>query len=70
MSLAPVTAVFSEIIEWITGAMEAVLAVFYTAGTDGGEGSLTFLGILAVSALAISIFFLILGVIQSFLRFR
>lgn len=70
MTLAPITTVFSEIIEWITGAMESVLGVFYTAGVDGGEGSLTFLGMLAVAALAISVFFLILGVIQSFLRFR
>lgn len=64
MTLAPITTVFSEIITWIISSMEAVLAVFYA------DGALTFLGLVSVASLAISIFFLILGVIQGFLRFR
>lgn len=64
MTLAPITAVFSEIITWIVSALESVLAVFYA------DGALTFLGMLGVAGLAISVFFLIMGVIQNFLHFR
>lgn len=64
MTLAPITTVFSEIITWIVDAMSDVLAIFYA------DNSLTFLGVLAVAGLAISVFFLIMGVIQNFLHFR
>lgn len=70
MTLAPITTVFSEIITWIVDAMSDVLAIFYTSGGTSGSGSLTFLGVLAVAGLAISVFFLIMGVIQNFLHFR
>lgn len=64
MTLAPITSVFSEVITWIVSALESVLAVFYA------DGALTFLGLLGVAGLAISVFFLIMGVIQNFLHFR
>lgn len=64
MTLAPITSVFSEVITWIVSAIEDVIAVFYASG------SLTFLGMLGVAGLAISVFFLIMGVIQNFLHFR
>lgn len=64
MTLAPITSVFSEVITWIVSALESVLAVFYA------DGALTFLGMLGVAGLAISVFFLIMGVIQNFLHFR
>lgn len=64
MTLAPITSVFSEVITWIVSALDSVLAVFYA------DGALTFLGMLAVAGLAISVFFLIMGVIQNFLHFR
>ena len=70
MNLTPITSVFNEMIEWITSAMSAVLDIFYTSGSSGGAGSLTFLGMLAVAGLAVSVFFLILGVISNFLHFR
>lgn len=58
------TAVFDAVMTWMTGAITSVIAVFWT-GT-----SLTFLGVLAVVALAISVFFLLLGLIQNFLHLR
>lgn len=64
MTLAPITSVFSEIITWIVDAMSDVLSIFYA------DNALTFLGVLAVAGLAISVFFLIMGVIQNFLHFR
>ena len=64
------------------GILEAILAVFTSVGTwlqtavtnlipmFWAEGSLTFMGVLAVSGLAFSVIFLILSVIQRFLHFR
>lgn len=65
-----ITTVWTEVMNWITEALTSVQDVFYTAGIDGGTGSLTFLGILAVIGVAIGIAFLVIGVIQNFLRLR
>lgn len=62
--IVAMTAVFDAIFTWILGALQAVLAIFWT-----GE-ALTFLGVLALIALGISIFFLLVGVIQNFLHLR
>lgn len=62
--ITAMTAVFSAIFEWILGAITTVLAIFWT-----GE-QLTFLGVLALVALGISIFFLLVGLIQNFLHLR
>ena len=56
--------VFTSVGTWIAGAVEQVTPMFYA------EGALTFLGVLAVAGLAISVVFLIIGVIQNFLHFR
>lgn len=58
------TAVFDVIFTWLLSAIQAVVAIFWT-----GE-ALTFLGVLALIALGISIFFLLVGVIQNFLHLR
>lgn len=62
--ISAITAVFTAIFEWILSAITAVIPVFWS-----GEG-LTFLGVLALIALGISIFFLVMGLIQNFLHFR
>lgn len=54
--IGALTAVFDAIMTWIISAIEAVVQVFWVA-----ETGLTFLGVLALVALGISIFFLILG---------
>ena len=63
------------------GILEAILAVFTSVGTwlqtavtnlipmFWAEGSLTFLGVLAVAGLAFSVIFLVMGIIQRFLHF-
>lgn len=56
--------VFNSIANWFATVMPTVLEIFYA------EGSLTILGALAVAGLAISVIFLIMGVIQNFLHFR
>lgn len=63
--LTSVLAVFMAVAEWIGSAFTALIPIFYVAGTG-----LTFLGVLAVAALAFSIVFLIIGIIQRFLHFR
>lgn len=62
--IAAITAVFSAVMDWVIEAISSVVAVFWT-----GE-ALTFLGVLALVALAISIFFLLMGLIQNFLHLR
>ena len=61
-----VTNVFAGIGEWITNFLPTIMAIFY----DTEANALTFLGVLAICGLAISIFFLLMGVIQNFLHFR
>lgn len=57
--------VFTAVGEWIVGAVQALIPMFYSA-----ESGLTFMGVLAVAGLAFSVVFLILGIIQNFLHFR
>lgn len=59
------TEVFTSIMTWIITAIQSVIGVFWT--TDSG---LTFLGVLALVALGVSIFFLLMGLIQNFLHLR
>lgn len=59
------TDIFSAVFDWISTALLSLVDVFYVA-----ETGFTFLGVLALVALGISVFFLIIGVIQNFLHLR
>lgn len=63
--ITAVTGVFSAIGEWFVTFIPSVIEIFYVA-----ETGLTLLGVLAVCGLAVSIFFLVMGLISNFLRFR
>lgn len=63
--LDQVLEVFTRVGEWIAGAVTQLIPMFYTA-----DEGLSFLGVLAVVALAFSVVFLIMGIIQNFLHFR
>lgn len=65
--ISAITAVFTAVFTWIKTAILSVIEVFYTTGDQGG---LTFLGVLSLIALSLSIFFLIMGLIQNFLHLR
>lgn len=65
-----ITDVFSKMGAWLIDFINQVIALFWTPASGEQAGSLTFLGVLAVIALAISVFFLIVGLIQNFLHFR
>lgn len=61
--LESIFAVFAAVGEWFVDAVTALIPMFYA------EGALTFLGVLAVAGLAISVVFLLLNIIQNFLHF-
>lgn len=63
--LDSIISVFEAMAGWLGDAVSAMTPMFYDASTG-----LTFLGVLAVAGLAISVAFLILGVISNFLHFR
>lgn len=63
--ITAITDVFTAIFAWIMEAVQTVVGVFWAS-----EGGLTFLGVLALIALGISVFFLVMGLIQNFLHFR
>lgn len=63
--LTAILAVFLAVAEWIGSAVTAITPMFWVAGTG-----LTFLGTLAVAGLAFAVAFLIIGLIQNFMRFR
>lgn len=59
-----ITGVWTDIMEWVTTSLSSVQTVFYA------ENQLTFLGVLAVITVAIGIVFLLIGVVQRFLKLR
>lgn len=65
-----VTGVFSAIGDWFVNFIPTLLALFWTPAAEGTGGQLTILGVLAICGLAISVFFLVMGLIQNFLHFR
>ena len=64
--LTAITDVFDEIGTWIQSSVTSMTSLFYNAA----DSSLTFLGVLAVTGLAFSVVFLIIGIIQNFLHLR
>ena len=64
--LAEVFSVFTQTASWFTTSVPSVVELFW----DSELKALTFLGVLSVAGLSISVFFLLLGVIQNFLHFR
>lgn len=59
-----VLAVFTAVGNWIADAVLSFVPMFYVP-----ETGLTFLGVLAVAGLAFSVVFLMIGIIQKFLKF-
>ena len=68
--ITAMTGVFDAVFNWIMSAINAVIPIFWTSGSGDSAGQLTFLGILAIVGLAISIFFLLVRLIQNFLHLR
>ena len=69
--ITAMTAVFTAIFTWLQTAITSIIPIFYTAPTGSDTaGELTFLGVLSLVALGVSIFFLLMGLIQNFLHLR
>ena len=62
--IGAITETWTAVMTWITTALSSVQTVFYA------ENQLTFLGVLAVISVAIGIAFLVIGVVQNFLKLR
>lgn len=65
-----ITNVFEAVGSWLVKFITQLIPIFYDTTANEGAGGLTFLGVLAVIGLAISVFFLVMGVIQNFLHLR
>lgn len=63
--LESVLDVFESISTWMVTAFQSITPMFYAT-----ETGLTFLGVLAVAGLAISVILMIIGIVQGFLHFR
>lgn len=63
--LSAILEVFTSVATWITTSVHNVIPMFYEA-----ETGLTFLGVLAVAGLAMSVAFLLIGIVQRFLKFQ
>ena len=64
--IGAITDVWDSILEWITGSMSSIQNVFY----DSSEAELTFLGVLAVTGVAIGICLLVFNKVRDFLSLR
>lgn len=62
--VSAITGVFTEIGEWFVNIVIAMLDIFYV------EGSLTFIGTLAVMGLGIAVILMVLAMIRSYIRFQ
>lgn len=62
--IGAITEVWTSIMTWITTSLSSVQVLFYA------EDKLTFLGTLAVVSVGIGVVFLLVGVIQNFLKLR
>ncbi len=65
-----ITGVFEAIGSWIITFLNSLIPLFWTEGTGDKAGSLTFFGVLAVIGLAISVFFLLMRVVENFIHLR
>lgn len=69
--LSAILAVFTDVGTWFSTAFDKIIPIFWKAGEGASStGSLTFMGVLAVAGLAFSVVFLLIGIVQRFLKFK
>lgn len=68
--LSAILQVFTSVGQWFGTAFNQLIPIFWTAGEGSTSGSLTFMGVLAVAGLAFSVVFLLIGIVQRFLKFQ
>lgn len=57
----------SSVVSWIVSLFQGLAAIFYTPGTGGEAGSLTFIGVFAIIALTVSVAFVVIKWLSSFI---
>lgn len=70
MSFSVFSDVWNGITTYIVSLFSSLSSIFFTPGTGGATGSLTFVGILAVIGLGISLAFGIVGRIQALMKLK
>lgn len=65
-----ITGVFEAIGSWIVTFLQSLIPLFWVEAAGETAGHLTFFGILAVIGLAISVFFLLMRVVENFIHLR
>ena len=68
--ITEITKVFGAIGDWIITLLNNLVPLFWTEGVGDKPGSLTFFGILAMIGLAVSVFFLLMRVVENFIHLR
>ena len=63
--VSQITGVFDTVGAWLVSAVQGMVPLFY----DSADG-LTLLGTLSIIGLSVSLSFLLIGVVQKWLRFR
>lgn len=61
-----ISVIWTSLFTWMITALNSIVDLFW----DAANNDLTFFGVLAIVAVGISIFFLLVRVIQNFLHFR
>lgn len=68
--IAQFVSVWTELGAFLVSLFPQLISLFWTAGTDGSGGSLTFVGVMAVIMAGIGVFLLIFNLIRSFFSFH
>lgn len=65
-----ITSVFSNMGTWFVSLFNSLMSIFWVEGTGETSGHLTFVGTLAIIAVAIGLIFGLVSLIRGFLRLR
>ena len=67
---AQLTSGASSFVDFLTGLFQNVIAIFYTAGSQGAAGTLTDLGVLLVTAISVGFVYMGIRWITKLIKFR
>lgn len=62
--------VFSRVSAWFIETLPTLTGLFWDSGVQGGDGSLTILGVMAVASIGISVTLLLFNYVKDLLTFR
>lgn len=68
--VSAILSVFGDISEWIIATLMSLTDLFWQQTTTGDGYQLTFFGVMAVVSVGIGLIFLLIRVIQNFIKLR